>query len=235
MPEEVLPGDEAPKGFKEIPDSPHFFALKRKLVLNELANREDIAPGSEPFSVLVIRGFEDVLGGERLGGGRFHNTFGNVIQLLQVLNLSKHPLIRNLKETDKVSGTEFVRTMREAQVLKGVKIVDLGAGGAYFARAVQALGATVVTVDAEGKEFPGIAHVQTDLSRTTDAVEKILAVSDGKFDMIVEHIISPLPYQQIHGPSRDAIVAIAQKILKRGGYLSSHLASVRRNKVYRKR
>lgn len=236
MPEEVFPGYEAPKGFKEVPDHPHFFALKRKLVQSELAKKEDTPPDLEPSFVRIIRGFEDVLGGERLGGGRYHNTFGNIIQFLQVLSLSKHPLLRTPQETSKVMGAEFVQSLRAAQVLKGVKIVDLGAGGAYFARAAQALGATVVTVDAEsGREYLGISHIQTDLNQATDTVEKILAVSGDKFDVVVEQITSPLPYQRIHGPSRDSIVAIAHKILKRGGYLYSHIASVRSDKVYQKK
>ncbi len=114
--------------------------------------------------------------------------------------------------------------------------VDLGAGGAYFARAAQALGATVVTVDAErSREYSGIGHVQADLNHTIDTVEKILALSGDKFDVVVEHVISHIPYQNIRRPSRDAVVTIAQKVLKRRGYLCSDLVSEPRNKIYQKK
>lgn len=198
-------------GFKESSLTPYKFV--HKLSLSRLAYN--------------IPGFEDVLGGELLGEGTYHNTCGTVRQLCGAIALSGHASATEMLQLgssdDRDEVTQRVAKLRFDQVLSGMRILDLGCGVPYFAAAATALGATTYTADAEDftARFPDQPerHIVVDL-REEEAVEKIREKAGDSLDYVTEQIISPLPSQHyLAQPSRFAILDIAKPLLRRGGIL----------------
>jgi len=136
---------------------------------------------------------------EYLGGSHGFNTSEAAQQLVFALFVSAHPLVLKLLDSDVTPETFNPEPLREAHVLKHMKILDLGCGGKpTFARTARRLGADVYTVDVcpsndllfcpalfsqSDRELETARHVQLDLN-APDSAERIVAVSGDGFDLV---------------------------------------------------
>jgi len=167
----------------------------------------------------AVPGFEDVTGDAYLGTGNVYNTFGSVIQLGSALTLSAHPEVpevsaeRASKDPEEVAAR--VARLRKAEVLKGVRIIDLGCGKPNFALAATALGATVFTADLEplGDHYGEQVHRHITVNLCEpEAVSTIEARTGTNLDMATESIIDLLPRQslKLRKPRLDEILKVAR-------------------------
>src|SRR3989344_1820787 len=142
-----------------------------------------------------ISGFEDVLSGEKLGGGMQTNNPGGVFQLAFALSIAQSDKITEIvRESSQLTPNEVVGKLRNIQALSGMKIIDLGCGEAYFARAAAALGAAVYTADSKDLN-PDIkaklkGHIVVDLNEPR-SLEVLKRGTGGDFDLVTEWIMSP--------------------------------------------
>ena len=228
--------DSFPRGYSIIEETQVYKNLRHKLFVNGKIPKSELPYGEKSSETLVIRGFEDVLDGNFLGVGRFHNTFGSSRQLISALAVSKNAEIEKIASTGGLSGAKMVKRLREKQVLTGMRIADLGAGGSYFARTAKALGATVVTVDVRSYAAYADLFTQIEIDLTNqEAGKNILASAGEKFDFVTENIVGRLPGQtEIQSPKKEHILAIAKDILKREGYLYSLIVNGSDNQILKR-
>lgn len=207
-----------PEGYIDAPKD-HFY---------DLMNAISIEDGSKP-TIRVVPGFSDVMVDDVLGKGKFLNTFGTINQLCSAILLSDSPAVADVYDSpvgkDRDEVVERVTMLRDAQVLDGLRILDLGCGRPVFALAATALGATVYTADLDPiEDKPGElseSHIQVNL-RDPQAAEAIEEVSGNELDVVTECIIDMLPWQThaISAPSDSQLVSIANKLLRVGGNLT---------------
>src|SRR3989344_3702815 len=142
--------------------------------------------------VEVVDGFEDLIGGP-LGEGFYFNSPGTGYQLSFALAIAPNiALDEALRDASLVHSHDIVKILREKQVLKGLKVVDLGCGPAELVVAMKALGATsygVDTGDLRSDRLPQIdGYIDVDLN-SDQAVQRIVGASNGKFDLVTENIL----------------------------------------------
>jgi len=121
--------------------------------------------------------------------------------------------------------------LRRAQVLSGMKMLDLGCGFPIFARASRRLGADVYTVDvasadtfeydeqffsAEDRALEVSRHIQLDLNDET-AVETLLRATGGGFDLVTEAYLEAGWFHEGRSVSCHSGKKIAMGLLKKGG------------------
>jgi len=173
----------------------------------------------------VVEGFEDVLHTPLGGGpGDWYNMQANIYELTLSLALSQHPAVNDILAWKGIAK-DAVKHLREHQVLSGLRIIDLGCGKLpSFALAAHTLGASVYTADADDlnrnykTQLDG--HVIVDFNQP-DAASIIQRVTGSNFDLVTEHIITPVSssYAHVEKPKPATIVSIAGNLLKQGGYL----------------
>lgn len=209
-----------PNAFKSV-----FDAITRTVKIKE--PYKDPYTGKRPaFSTEIISGFEDLIGKEPIGAGRFYNTANTIKQLTFAISFDLHPdLTEILTSNKKIDSRTVVRKLRDAQVLKGKKIMDLGAGFPSFAVAAGALGAEIYTADAQDIDISNYSnviagHIVVDFNEK-NADTKLRRATSGNFDLITENIIGGVPYQSVEVEDVEpaTIERIAATLLKRGGYL----------------
>lgn len=141
-----------------------------------------------------------------LGTGRCENTPLAAYQMCAALAMTVHPVIDKMVYDKALTAATFNATpLRDAQVLKGKKILDLGCGRQpTFARCSRVLGAEVYTVDIisaaefewckyepeyseseKARELEHTHHLGIDLNNI-DALEEIIGFSGGDFDLVTE-------------------------------------------------
>lgn len=209
-------------------------ALKQPLERTPLPERfraissriQQAAPQS--WSKFQVDGFEDILT-EPLGSERFESTIGTVLQLAFSLSLSENPAVDEVLNDRSLSSREIVTKLREAKVLSGMRILDLGAGSkASFAIAAHALGAHAYTADATdvSEEAKGRidGHVIVDLGQKT-ALETLQLATGGNFDLVLEFMIGRIRQAEVSVflPKGRDILRLAEGLLKVGGYLYSNI------------
>jgi len=160
----------------------------------------------------------------RLGISTIYNTNFCSDQVEIAMLMSDHLLIRELLESN-IRGEEFdPDPLRRAQILEGMRILDMGCGNLpTFARCARRFGAEVYTVDLisadefysvnyyftkDDVETERMCHIQLDLGKP-GVVEVIRERSGGEFDLVTEaHLETDGCYK-----GRD----IAFPLLKQGG------------------
>jgi hypothetical protein len=170
-----------------------------------------------------IPGFEDVLD-EPLGTGLYYNTAGSVYQLTLALSLSENPAIAGSLVDKSKNPAARVKEFREAQVLSGLKVLDLGCGkNPSFALAAKAMGARVYTADAQDLD-PGIKsqldeHVIVDLNDPR-AASRIEEAAGRQFDLVTENIIDAVPLSgvDVKAPEEATLNRISEPLLKEDGH-----------------
>jgi len=169
--------------------------MRKKAILMEKLERKGFG---------FIPGFEGKYTGmyRPLGGSTVENSPMCSDQIEFAMLLSGHPLVESFVQGENLTPFNFnPEPLYEAQILRGMKIMDLGCGHEpTFARCARTLGAEVYTADlisAEDFEFDSeylnqpqretekSHHIQTDLS-ATDAVEIINRISGGDFNLTTE-------------------------------------------------
>lgn len=173
----------------------------------------------------AIVGFEDVLTGPRnseglFGTGDVYNSRTATEQLAFALSMAEHPAIADTLYASR--GAEVIHALRAAQVLKGMRILDLGCGlEANFARAAKALGATVFAADALPLDLT-IAmqidgHLRVDFTHL-QAADEIARQTGGNFNIVTENMIGPVPESgDVHFPELSDLLYIANATLAEGG------------------
>jgi len=178
---------------------------------------------------------EEYTGVGKLGQSTIFNSPMTTDQIIFAMLLGGHPLVLELLEKEFGWKDFDPAPLREARVLAGMKILDLGCGiKPLFARVARKLGADVYTVDVipadcfpdyflshskKDKQDEIAKHIQLDLNGD-GAVEEIKKRSGGGFDLVTE--------SQLHlGASWDKFGGrvtcnygkpIAMQLLKTGGY-----------------
>ena len=170
-----------------------------------------------------------------LGYNNYHGSPATVHQLVFALAMSEHELVKDVLQRPIPEGTtrhdvvtvDDVERFVAAQVLKGIKMLDLGSGSTLrFARWARKLGAEVFTADTlSPSEFQGAelltpaerkvesdSHTTVDISRE-DAAAIIKERSGGEFVLVTE---ANLKADNFDGGSR-----IAEPLLRKGGIYSS--------------
>jgi len=139
--------------------------------------------------------------------------------------LSGHDLVYDLLTKKRDVDGFNPEPLREAQILSGMKILDLGCGLIpTFARCARKLGADVYTVDLKSaqdlqfdeqyfttkeRELEANNHVCGDLSNSA-TIDRIINISGRDFDLVTEaHLTSALFFG-----GKD----VAMKVLASGGY-----------------
>lgn len=179
----------------------------------------------------ILRGFKKYTGcNQDFGEGLFYNTYGSGLQLLFALAMSRDPLIEKVvndvkfKDLRNFDAAVFIKR----QILRGMKILDIGCGRLpSFARVARQMGADVYTVDRisaddffegldmppEQKEQERIKHIKLDIDDQR-AVQKILEATNGNFDLATEASL-----EDDRGWNNDEVQGkdIGSKLLKKGG------------------
>lgn len=162
-----------------------------------------------------------------IGDGTYTNTGLSSNQLIFAMLLSGHPLVMKLLEEDVTLKTFDPEPLRRAQILQGMKILDLGCGDKpAFVRVARRLGADAYTVDVtpanalesygmsnDDKELELSRHIQLDL-REACAAERIASLTGVDLDLVTEALLkSGLGSYRFSGGK-----ALAMKLLKNGGF-----------------
>ena len=170
-------------------------------------------------------GFSEVMGKSTAFNGPLTSR-----QFAVALHLSCHPEVKKLLH-NKICGGFDPGPLRRAQVLSGMKILDLGCGFPIFARASRRLGADVYTVDvasadtfeyderffsAEDRTLEASRHIQLDLNGE-NAVETILRITGGDFDLVTEAYLEAGWFHEGRSVSCHSGKKIAMELLKKGG------------------
>ena len=143
-------------------------------------------PGLEPYTGI----------GKTLGSTPAFCSRYNAMQFLALLSLSHDPGKVSMEKVD-------MEILRENQILKGIKVIDLGCGHIpSFARCARAFGAQAYTADIIGAHefayFDGFDdgmvaaerqnHVQVDLRRDS-SIDQILKSAQGHFDVVTSSML----------------------------------------------
>lgn len=137
-----------------------------------------------------------------LGENSIYNTHLTTYQISFAMAMSNHELIEKLLVSKIKSPFYFnPEPLKEAQILKGQKILDLGCGlKPSFARTARKLGATVYTVDlqsankfyslentftSEELELERTNHLKVDLDNP-EITNLILNKTKGDFDLVTD-------------------------------------------------
>lgn len=168
-----------------------------------------------------------------IGSSTAVNTPGAAKQLEFTLAFSGHPLVDEIPESDIDDTTFDPEPLREAQVLEGLKILDMGCGSEpTFARCARYMGADVYTVDTktadnlrsnkryfsdERKNEEEDKHIPLDLN-DEGAIDQIIEKTGGEFDIVTcSHL-----RREEYSPSSSRIEQIAHALLKpRGVYYNA--------------
>lgn len=155
-------------------------------------------------------------------------------QLIFAMVLGNHPLVRELLEKEVDKDSFDPEPLREAQILGGMRILDLGCGNEpTFARAARCFGADAYTVDIipatrfhfdkglfpkESQELESSRHLQLDL-REPGAAEKIAAFSGGNFCLVSEgHLDTGWNWEHFGRTEFYHGEELAMKLLGKGGF-----------------
>jgi len=175
-----------------------------------------------------VSGFEDILSGERLGDGMQNNNPGGVYQLAFALSIATNEKVVEICKSTRLDSGEIMRELRKMGALSGMKIIDLGCGKAYFARAAATLGAEVYTADSKdlspSEKATLKGHTVIDLNEP-NSLEVLKRETRGDFDLVTEWIMAPLGGDdpRLNAPKKETILKIGAGLLKRGGYLFQEL------------
>lgn len=216
------PEEQFPNTLKAVDRPANLYQIRKRL----LRNGRPYNIGDDLRTIpKVIEGFEDILG-EPLGEGLYDNHSGGTSQLVFAIAISQSPSTMEIvRDTGLMTPSAIVQRLREAKVLSGMKIIDLGSGSASFAVAAKALGAKVYTVDAHElmpkRESQLDGHIVINLG-SHEAINQIIAETGGEFDLVTENIIGEgrrdvrlIPKDKF----KVTIGKIADALLKKGGYL----------------
>ncbi|MBX7148024.1 class I SAM-dependent methyltransferase [bacterium] len=183
--------------------------------------------------IAVKGGFEVVTGLEDgavpgvpavLGGGLVYNSYDTVRQLFQALALVDPEIVDAALNPDLHPDRSDVARLIEAQVLAGMRILDLGCGpDTIFARLARAMGAEVWTVDMLPPDRIGpegsverAFYLQMDLSNRY-AAARIYEATGGNFNLVTQaHLNSDAePVMEVPNLPR-----MASALLRDGGAYS---------------
>jgi hypothetical protein len=180
----------------------------------------------------VLGAYTDIIG-EPLGTGLYYNTFSSAVQLAAAIAVAAEKNHQTVLEYD-ASKEDLAEIFVKRQVLRGMRIVDLGCGmRPSFAMTAEVLGAKMYTADAEPLESDVVSvslhdqHTVVNL-RHPKAADTLLATTGGSVDLVTESIIGYVPWRPNHGmPSSLAIDTIAERLLVPGGYLVTNQETMR--------
>ena len=181
----------------------------------------------------MIDGVQDFKGVRRIGTSTIHNSPLASDQFAFALILSQHPLVLRSLDDDFLDAESFdANPLRDAKVLEGMRILDLGCGyEPTFARSTRYLGADTFTADiipASDLRYRSCMdesflssedanHIELDLGNP-DALERLLDRTGGRFDLVtLAHLDTGTMYKEreMYGPGN--IQEIAFELLKKGG------------------
>lgn len=184
---------------KEVVSSSETFPSITQHILKEIRNLNLDLLGK--FHNLP--GFEEYTGtGEPVGGGgKIYNSVITATQLRFAISMSRHALLYEIVKNPAITTTTHIaKELIENQILKGMKVLDLGSSAdPIFARCLRQMGADVWTVDKEPitqiseritlpepyRTLEVTQHIAINLN-DPEAIQKILESTGGNFNLATE-------------------------------------------------
>lgn len=156
-----------------------------------------------------------------LGNCYLYNTHDAVFQLIFTLSLKKeHPMVKDIIDGKVTADVEYVDRMVEANILEGMKIIDLGCGPDHtYANCVKALGADLYTADYnEIRNIEGSKHTRVDFNNPK-APKYLLEKTGGNFDLVTAGTVFTLRTDPtlLEDPKEGRLEAIALELLRPNG------------------
>ncbi len=169
----------------------------------------------------IIECFKNYIG-HVLGDGVIYNTPSVSFQLAVTIALSNHKVIDDILQDDSINPDNFpANLLVEKQILAGKKIIDLGCGQPFYAKAAKALGADVHVADINSEHLYsydklGLKSIKVDF--TGEYVSDfLLEQTGGDFDLVTSAMVLTVidnPHN-IKEPSKDRLKDIALALVKK--------------------